>query len=247
MTPAEMKKDQSSERELSDAMAARALKPSNASDLRRDNSIADDSMVDLSAYRNNGYQPGRNWFIRAAWYFTSALVFESAWFPLNRFKAWLLRRFGATVGTQVVIKPQVTIKYPWRLTIGDGCWIGQRAWLDNLAEIRLGNNVCLSQGAYLCTGSHDYASKSFDLITRPIVVENGAWIAAKAIVLPGCQVGANAIIGAGAVVRGNIEPGAIMIGNPAKAIGIAAVLQRALNLRSCAKNVTIARIFRPSA
>ena len=134
-------------------------------------------------------------------------------------KARLLRLFGARIGRGLVIKPHVRIKYPWRLAVGDHCWIGEGVWIDNLADVTLGSHVCLSQGAYLCTGSHDHRRRTFDLITRPIRVEDGAWVAARTTLLPGVTVGANALVAGGSVVVKDVEAGAIVVGNPAAAIG----------------------------
>jgi len=176
------------------------------------------SWLDLSSYSNQGYAPGRGKIIRAAWHVVSLLIFESGWFPFRRPKVWLLRLFGARVGCGLVIKPQVRIKFPWRLTVGNHCWIGQSVWIDNLAEVCLGDHICVSQGAYLCTGSHNYRLRSFNLVTRPMMIENGAWIGAKAVLLPGCHVGANTIVGAGSVVRQPVGPEEIVAGNPAESV-----------------------------
>jgi putative colanic acid biosynthesis acetyltransferase WcaF len=117
-----------------------------------------------------------------------------------------------------VIKPHVRIKFPWRLTVGDDCWIGQDVWIDNIADVRLGSHVCISQGAYFCTGSHDYRLTSFDLVIGEIVVENGAWIAAKSLILGGVLIGPNALVAGGSVVTGDVAAGTIVGGNPAKII-----------------------------
>lgn len=152
---------------------------------------------------------------RAAWYFTSLLIFESGWLPWSRMKVFLLRRFGARIGEGVVIKPHVRIKFPWRLVAGNHCWIGQDVWIDNLAPIQLEGNICLSQGAYLCTGSHDHRSSEFDLITRPIHIGEGAWVGARAILLPGVTIGSETVVAAGAVVNRDVEAGLLVAGNPA--------------------------------
>ena len=175
--------------------------------------------VDLSTFDNRTYQPGRGRLTRALWYFTSLMFFESGWLPLSLPKRWLLRLFGATLGRQLVIKPHVRIKYPWRLSVGDHCWIGEEAWIDNLADVSLGNHVCISQQVYLCTGSHDHRKRSFDLITRPILVGNGAWLGARALILGGVTVHPNAIVAAGTVVTKDIPEGAVVAGQPSRTIG----------------------------
>jgi putative colanic acid biosynthesis acetyltransferase WcaF len=153
------------------------------------------------------------------WYFVSLAVFESGWFPLVRPKCWLLRLFGATIGIGLVIKPQVWIKYPWRLVVGDHCWIGQGVWIDNLADVQLGSHVCVSQQVYICTGSHDHRKPTFDLITRPVEVGNGAWLGARALILGGVSIGANAVVAGGSVVVKDVPAATIVAGNPARPVG----------------------------
>ncbi len=136
---------------------------------------------------------------RALWYFVSLTLFENGWFPVSAPKAWILRQFGAKIGRGLVIRPGVRIKFPWRLEIGEDCWIGQDVWIDNLDQVTLNSDVCVSQGAYLCTGSHDHRSPTFELRIGPITVGHGAWLAAKCIVLQNTTVPPGAVIGAGSV------------------------------------------------
>ena len=177
------------------------------------------SFVDLASFSNPEYDPGRGRLVRVIWYAISLLIFESGWFPFGRIKAWLLRWFGAHVGKGLVIKPNVRIKYPWRLTIGDHCWIGREAWLDNIEDIRLGSHVCVSQRVYLCTGDHDHRRTTFDLTAKPIVVHDGAWVGASALVIAGVEIHANAVVAGGSVVVKDVASGVIVGGNPAKPIG----------------------------
>ncbi len=194
----------------------------SASEIPRsqDSASKDDaSCVNLDKYCSREYDPGRGLLVRTIWYYVSLLVFEGGWFPFHGLKVLLLRRFGAKLGTGVRIKPQVRIKYPWRLTVGDHCWIGQEVWIDNLADVELGNHVCLSQRVYLCTGSHDHRSPGFELITGPIRVENGAWLGAGCLIVCGITIAANSLVAGGSVVTKNVPPATIVGGNPAKPIG----------------------------
>jgi putative colanic acid biosynthesis acetyltransferase WcaF len=177
---------------------------------------ANEAWVDLSRFDNRWYHPGRGRLVRALWYLVSLLFFESGCAPVSGPKRLLLRLFGAKIGQGVVIKPQVWIKYPWRLVVGNHCWIGQGVWIDNLADVRLGDHVCISQQVYICTGSHDYRRRTFDLIVRPVEVQSGAWLGARALVLGGVTVGANAVVAAGSVVTTNVSPAAIVAGQPAR-------------------------------
>jgi putative colanic acid biosynthesis acetyltransferase WcaF len=115
----------------------------------------------------------------------------------------------------VVIKPRVTIKYPWFLTTGDHSWIGENVWIDNLAEVSMGNNVCLSQGSMLLTGNHDYSKSNFDLIVKEITLEDGVWIGAKSIVAGGVICHDHSVLTAGSVATKEMEAYSIYQGNPA--------------------------------
>jgi len=136
-----------------------------------------------------------------------------------RLKRWVLRRFGARVGLGVLIKPNVHVKYPWHLEVGDNVWIGERAWIDNFVTVRIGSNAVVSQGAYLCTGNHDWSDPGMGLMVKPITVEQGAWVGAFARIGPGVTVGANAIVTLGSVLLKDAQPKGIYTGNPATLVG----------------------------
>jgi putative colanic acid biosynthesis acetyltransferase WcaF len=174
--------------------------------------------TNLRSYNNHPYHPGGSMVKRVLWHYINAFVFKSSLFPVYGLKVSLLRLFGANIGKQVEIKPNVNIKYPWNLTIADEVWIGEEVWIDNLVMITIGSNVCLSQGALLLTGSHNYKKSSFDLITGHIILEEGAWIGAKAIVNQGITIGSHTVLAAGSVATKNLEAYAIYQGNPATRI-----------------------------
>lgn len=171
--------------------------------------------TDLSAYNNHPYHPGGNALKRLIWLYINALFFKTSLVPASGFKVFLLRLFGAKVGKGVTIKPSVNIKYPWCLTIGNNTWIGENVWIDCLVSINIGSNVCLSQGAHLLTGSHNYKKTTFDLITGSIILEDGSWIGAQAIVNQGVTVASHAVLTAGSVATKDLEAYAIYQGNPA--------------------------------
>jgi putative colanic acid biosynthesis acetyltransferase WcaF len=174
--------------------------------------------VDLSKYDNSWYHPGRNLFVRVCWVFISAFFVQCHWNPSTTLRVFLLRLFGAKIGKGVVIKPGVNIKYPWHLSIGDYVWIGENAWIDNLTQISIGNHACLSQGAYLLTGNHDFKKNTFDLIVKPITIEAGVWIGAKAIVCPSVTCYSHAVLTAGAVATKDLQSYTIYSGNPAQPV-----------------------------
>lgn len=170
--------------------------------------------TDLSSYNNSWYKPG-NPFKRIVWYFFNIFFFKNPYNPFSKLKVFLLRLFGAKVGKGVIIKPAVNIKYPWKLIIGDHVWIGEEVWIDNLAKVTIGSHSCLSQGAMLLCGNHNYKKSTFDLIVGEIRLEEGVWIGAKAIVTPRITCYSHSILTAGSVATSNLEAYGIYQGNPA--------------------------------
>jgi putative colanic acid biosynthesis acetyltransferase WcaF len=171
--------------------------------------------VDLARYRDEGFDPGRPYLVRALWLVVGALVLQNPIVTSYRFKRLVLRLFGARVGAGVVIKPGLHVKYPWRLEVGDHAWLGERVWIDNFVTVRVGASACVSQGAYLCTGNHDWSDPAMRRFLAPVVVEEGAWVGAFARVAPGVVVGREAVVALGAVLVENAEPHGIYAGNPA--------------------------------
>jgi putative colanic acid biosynthesis acetyltransferase WcaF len=153
--------------------------------------------------------------LRFTWYYINIIFFKSSFFPFNFLKIFLLQLFGCTVGKGVIIKPNINIKYPWKLKLGNHVWIGEMVWIDNLDNVTIGNNVCISQGAMLICGSHNYKNQSFDLITKEIIIKEGVWIGAKSIILQGVIAESHAILSAGSVISKNLEKFSIYKGNPA--------------------------------
>jgi putative colanic acid biosynthesis acetyltransferase WcaF len=152
------------------------------------------------------------------WYFTNAAFFNS-WFPFNGIKLFLLRIFGAKVGTGVIIKPRVNIKYPWKLSVGNYCWIGEGVWIDNLEQVVLEDHVCISQGAVIMCGNHNYKKKHFDLMVNPVHISRGAWVGAFSMLAPGINVGEHAVLQARSFATKNLDANGIYAGNPAVKTG----------------------------
>ncbi len=171
--------------------------------------------TDLSTYNNSPFHPGGNAVKRVLWYYLNALFLKTSLVPSNNFKAFLLRMFGAKIGNKVTIKPGVNVKYPWHLTIGHHTWIGENVWIDCLVPVTIGNNVCISQGAVLLTGNHNYKKTSFNLIVQSVILEDGAWIGAGAMVNPGVIVASHAVLTSGSVATKNMEAYTVYQGNPA--------------------------------
>ncbi len=157
----------------------------------------------LDTYRSE-FDRGRSFLIVILWFIVSHLIVNT-WLPGSAHRIFLLRLFGAKIGVGVVIKNGVNIKFPWRLQIGNYSWIGEGVWIDNLDVVVVGSNSCISQGVYLCTGSHDWSADNFSLRTKSIKIGDGVWICAKAIVGPGVKIGDNVVLTLGSVASSNLH------------------------------------------
>lgn len=171
----------------------------------------------LDQFDNSGFDRGRPRWVEALWNLVQGLVFGS-WIPGSAWRAWLLRVFGASVGKGVVIKPHVRVKFPWKLQLGDHSWVGERAWIDNLDEVRIGNHCCLSQGVYLCTGNHRWDSERFDLVVAPIEIQDYCWLGAMARVAPGVTCEEGAVLSMGGLATSRLQAWFIHEGIPAEAV-----------------------------
>jgi putative colanic acid biosynthesis acetyltransferase WcaF len=179
-----------------DRLVTEPLQPMSSSSYRRD----------LSGFSGRGYDKGRSKVWQVAWFATQHVVFKSWWCPVS-VRPHILRAFGATVGRGALIRTGVRVHWPWKLEVGDHVWIGEGAWLLNLEPITLADNVCVSQEALLCTGSHDRRSPTFEFDNASIRVEDGAWVAARGVVLRGVTIGEGALVGAGAVAVRDVPAG----------------------------------------
>lgn len=171
--------------------------------------------TDLSTFNNSWYKPGASKIKIALWLIISGLFFRHSLSVMSKLKVFLLRLFGAKIGVAVVIKPSVNIKYPWKLKIGNHCWIGENVWIDNLADVEIGDHVCISQGSLLLTGNHNYKKSSFDLIIGKIILENGVWIGAKSVVCPSVICKSHSVLSVNSVATKNLANNGIYQGNPA--------------------------------
>jgi putative colanic acid biosynthesis acetyltransferase WcaF len=138
-------------------------------------------------------------------------------FPVpSALKVAALRAFGANIGRGVVIRSRVNITFPWRLEIGDHAWIGDEVLILSLDHVCIGANTCVSQRAFLCTGSHDFSKETFDIVTAPIHIGESGWIGAQCFVGPGVEFGPGSRSLAGAVVVKSVPAGTTVKGTPAK-------------------------------
>lgn len=174
-------------------------------------------MIDLSTYRRPTERGAPRWK-EAAWVVAKALFFRIP-LPLpSAFRAAVLRAFGASIGAGFVIREGVDISMPWRFVAGDHVWIGEGVRILSLAEVRIGSHVCISQEAFLCTGSHRFDRPDFELETCPVRIEDRSWVAARAFVGPGVTIGSGSVVGANSTVIRDVPGRCFAAGNPAKVV-----------------------------
>ncbi|WP_089258888.1 WcaF family extracellular polysaccharide biosynthesis acetyltransferase [Cereibacter sphaeroides] len=173
--------------------------------------------VRLDQFSSRGFDRGASRIMETLWV-AIGLPLISSWVPGSAWRVGLLRSFGADIGKGTVWKPRVRVKFPWKLVVGNYSWIGENAWIDNLAGVTIGNHACISQGVYICTGSHDWSSPRFELITREIEVGNNAWVGAKSSLAPGTKMYEGSVLTLGSVAHGTLSSWSVYTGNPAQVV-----------------------------
>ena len=170
----------------------------------------------LGKYDNSWFDRGRPRWIEVLWQLVSLFIVSPI--PGSRLRIILLSVFGARIGSGVVAKPRLKVTFPWRLIVEDDCWIGECVWIDNLAQVYVSRDSCLSQGVYICTGNHDWKSETFDLRVEPVNIESGAWLGAFSLVGPGVTIHQDAVVSMGSVVVSDVPEATIVSGNPAEVV-----------------------------
>jgi putative colanic acid biosynthesis acetyltransferase WcaF len=176
------------------------------------------SHLRLSTFDNRNFDRGAPRWKEALWFLVRRIFFDTQLPVPSAIKTFWLRRFGAKIGHGVVIRSKVNITFPWRFRCGNDVWIGDEVLILSLAEVAIGNDCCISQRSFLCTGSHDFSRPSFDLITAPIKIADGCWVCARVFLGPGTILGPASRCLPGAVVHGKVEGGTTVGGVPAKII-----------------------------
>jgi putative colanic acid biosynthesis acetyltransferase WcaF len=174
-------------------------------------------VIDLSRAGPGNFRHRRGKFVRALWYLIDAVIINNHLMPISAARAGLLRLFGAKIGRNCRVLHAMRVKCPWNLQVGDSCWFGEDVWIYNQDQVRIGSHVCVSQGTFLTTGTHDLAT-NMDLRVAPIVIEDGAWITSRCVVQMGVNVGRSVVVTPMSVVHKSLEPAAIYGGNPCKRI-----------------------------
>lgn len=157
------------------------------------------------------------WFVQLWWLVQSTLFRWSPQFAY-RFRVKILRLFGAKIGYGVIIRPTVTITYPWKVSIGDYSWIGDDVVLYSLGEISIGSSSVISQRSYLCAGDHDYKKLDFPIRGKRISISSECWIAADTYIAPGVSIEKGTVVGARSSVFKDLPGNMICMGSPCRPI-----------------------------
>ena len=175
--------------------------------------------VRIDLFTTHGLDRGRPRSIEILWYFAKVIFFLSPWPWPNSLKRKILIAFGAKVGKRPNIRPRVNIHFPWKFTMGDYCWIGDSCEILNLEPVVMEDHVALAHEVYLAAGSHDIRSRTMAYANKPIRIGRGTWVATRAMIGPGVEIGENCVVGAGAIVLKSVPRDSIVGSSLAKVIG----------------------------
>ncbi len=159
----------------------------------------------LAQHSGRTYAKGGTLLHRVLWVLIGQPLISSILCPKN-LRVGILRAFGATIGSGVLIRHHVRVHWPWRLEIGRDSWVGVGVWILNPEMVRIGHDVCISQEVLLCSGSHDMNDPAFESDNAAITIGDGVWLAIRSTVLKGVTIGEGAVVGATAVVSRSIAP-----------------------------------------
>ncbi|GAB1796152.1 putative colanic acid biosynthesis acetyltransferase [Priestia megaterium] len=174
------------------------------------------NIIDLSKYNQNGYSRGKNSIIVLLWWLVQGTLFRFSLHNMYEWRNFLIRLFGANIGKGVKIRSTAKFTYPWKVSIGNYSWVGDNTQFYSLDRISIGSHCVISQGSYLCTGTHNTKDPFFGLITKPIIIKDGVWVASDVFIYPGVTIYEMSVIAARSTVINNIPSNEVHAGEPAK-------------------------------
>jgi putative colanic acid biosynthesis acetyltransferase WcaF len=174
--------------------------------------------IRLDLYNQESYSRGRSNLVVLLWWFVQGTLFRFSLHQMYSWRSMLLRLFGAEIGKNVKIRPSAKFTYPWKVAIDDFSWVGDFVEFYSLDTITVGKHCVISQNSYLCTGSHDITDIHFGLITKPILIKDGVWVASDVFVYPGVTLEEMAVVAARSTVTNNVPAEEIYAGTPAQYI-----------------------------
>ena len=172
--------------------------------------------IDLSKASAGNFRNRPKWF-ELLWMITEAIFVTNPLQLSSTIRINVLRMFGAKIGRNVIFRHRTRVKFPWNLTIGNNCWIGEGVWISNKGQVKIEDNVAVSQETFITTGSHEIY-RTMDTTDKPIIIREGTWITSRCIILQGIEIGTNTVVTPGSVVNKSLDSNGIYGGNPAKFI-----------------------------
>jgi putative colanic acid biosynthesis acetyltransferase WcaF len=179
---------------------------------------ADVPVVSLSKAPGERAAWGRPMHVVFAWAAVELLLVRNPWQISSKLRVWALRKFGAEIGNGVIFRPDTRVKFPWKLSIGDNCWIGEGVWFHNQEMITLGHDVVISQQTMLTTGSHKHRT-NMALVMRPIIIHDGCWITSRCLITGGVTIGRSALIAPMTVISSDVPPNMKVTGQETRTVG----------------------------
>lgn len=173
---------------------------------------------DLKNFPSTSSLRGRSSLYVQVWWIVQATLFGCSPQFMYGWRRFLLRSFGAKVGNGAIVRPTARVTFPWKLTLGENCWIGDEVRLYNWETISIGDNAVVSQSSYVCTASHDWNDKYFPLTAKAVSVGTEAWVATDVFIAPGVTIGDGAVVGARSSVFSDLPSDMVCYGCPAKPV-----------------------------
>ena len=164
----------------------------------------------LKGFQGLNYDKGASKRKQILWMLTSTSILTRWWLP-NKLRLHILKMFGAKIDTGVLIRHNVKIHWPWKLTIGADSWIGESVWILNLEPVIIGHDTCVSQDVLICTGSHSRRSATFEFDNAAIEIGDHVWIAARSTILRGVKINSHSTVGATALITQDVPPDSIVL------------------------------------
>lgn len=144
----------------------------------------------------------------ALWRLAEWAVITNSLQPSSALRVAVLRAFGATIGSRVIIRPRTRIRFPWNLAVGDDTWIGEGVWISNRAQVTIDSDVVVSQETFITTGSHA-AATDMRVVASPVHLHSGVWLTARCLVLGGVELGRSALVTPGTIVAESVPAGSV--------------------------------------
>jgi putative colanic acid biosynthesis acetyltransferase WcaF len=174
--------------------------------------------IRLDLYNQESFSRGRSNVVVLLWWFVQGTIFRFSLHQMYSWRSMLLRLFGAKIGKKVKVRPSAKFTYPWKVAIDDFSWVGDFVEFYSLDTITVGKHCVISQNSYLCTGSHDLTDIHFGLLTKPILIKDGVWVASDVFVYPGVILEEMSVVAARSTVTNNVPAEEIYAGTPAQYI-----------------------------